>query len=146
MIIWLRLQQNTGQENNPFFDKTHSERSRQKISANHADFSGEKNPLFGKKHTEEAKQKMSNSQKGKHYGSNSPMFGKIFSEETRKKMRENHADFSGEKAPGAKPTWEKVNIIRIKYLSGISSVKLAKEFGVNKSTILSIVKNKTWKL
>ena len=35
-----------------------SEESKQKMSDNHADFSGEKNPMFGKHHSEETKNKI----------------------------------------------------------------------------------------
>lgn len=36
-------------------------------------------------------------------GKNNPMYGKVHSEDTREKMKNNHADFSGEKNPKAKP-------------------------------------------
>ena len=44
-----------------------TDKTRKKISDNHADFSGEKHPMFGKHHSEETKQKMSESHIGKHF-------------------------------------------------------------------------------
>ena len=55
-----------------------SEETRARISANHADFSGEKNPFYGKKHTKEECAIMSSSKKGKSH--------KPHSKETRDKI------------------------------------------------------------
>lgn len=44
-------------DNNPFYGKTHTEKTREKMSENHADVSGENNPFYGKHHTEEALKK-----------------------------------------------------------------------------------------
>lgn len=43
----------------------HSQKTREKISRNHHDVSGEKNPMYGKKHSEESKQKMKLNRIGK---------------------------------------------------------------------------------
>ena len=82
---------------------TVSNSTKQKMSENHWDCSGENHPMFGKKHTEETKQKMSEAHKGKkhteetkqkmsdsHKGENSPMYGKKHSEEVKQKMSEAH--------------------------------------------------------
>lgn len=45
----------------------HSKETRDKIKANHADFSGKNHPRWGKKLSEETKQKISNAHKGKIY-------------------------------------------------------------------------------
>lgn len=49
-----------------------TEETKQKMSDNHPDVSGENNPMYGKHHSEEAKQKMSESNKGE----DNPMYGK----------------------------------------------------------------------
>lgn len=52
----------------------------------------------------------------------------------------------GEGNVSAKLTWKEVEKIRILYSYGtITYAELAKEFGVDKSTIYQIVKRKTWK-
>lgn len=55
-----------------------SKETRAKISANHADVSGEKNPFYGKKHSEETCAKISLAKKGKSH--------KPHSQETRDKI------------------------------------------------------------
>jgi len=73
--------------------------------------------------------------------------GKPKSEKAKQNMSKNHADFSGENCGNAKLTWEKVAQIRKEYSpDNCPSRSLAKKYGVNKSTILSIIKNKTWKI
>lgn len=73
--------------------------------------------------------------------------GKSKSEKAKQNMSRNHADFSGENCGNAKLTWEKVAQIREKYsANNYSSRVLAREYGVGKTTILSIIKNKTWKV
>jgi group I intron endonuclease len=66
-----------------------SKETRQKMSENHADFSGKKHPMYGKKHTEETKEKMSEAAKGRKH-----------SPETKQKMSEKN---KGEKNPGYIP-------------------------------------------
>ena len=64
---------------NPFYQKTHTAETRQKMSENHANVSGSNNPMYGKKHpnngikgewqwSEKARMKVS--------GPNNPMYGK----------------------------------------------------------------------
>ena len=59
-------------EKNPQYGKHPSDETRARISANHADVSGEKNPNYGKPLSDEQKAKMSASRKGKKFGSRSP--------------------------------------------------------------------------
>ena len=54
----------------------HSEETKQKISKNHADMSGENCYCYGKHRSEEIKQKISNSRKGKYGGINHPLYGR----------------------------------------------------------------------
>lgn len=55
-----------------------SEETRQKISENHTDNSGENNPFYRKHHSEETIQKLSELAQGKYCGENNPMYGKGF--------------------------------------------------------------------
>ena len=55
-------------EDSSMFGKKHSKETKEKISKNHADVSGDKNPFYNKHHTEESKKKISLSHIGKkHY-------------------------------------------------------------------------------
>lgn len=51
----------------------------------------------------------------------------------------------GEDSPHAKITWDKVNEIRYRHANGVTQSTLAKENGLHKATISSIVNYKTWK-
>lgn len=73
-------------ENNPFYGRTHSAETKQKISR------------LGKYHSEESKIKMSKSKKGLQTGEKNPMFGKIHPKEWREEHSkrlsgENHFNF-----------------------------------------------------
>lgn len=59
------------------------------------------------------------------------------------KGRMRHA--SGEDSGAAKLTWEKVAEIRAIYTPGSGLKKLAKRYGVTKSTVIEIVKGRTWR-
>jgi len=72
-----------------------SEKSKQKMSDNHADVSGENNPMFGKYHSDESKQKMSDWQNSKNH----PMLGKHPSNETIQKISDQ---LKGDKHPNWK--------------------------------------------
>ena len=53
-------------ENNPFYGKKHTEKTKEKMKKNHANFKGENNPLYGTHLSEERKQKMSKERMGKN--------------------------------------------------------------------------------
>jgi len=55
--------------------------------------SGEGNPFFGRSHTEETKQLMSAAKEGKYVGENSPSFGRKHSPETKQKMKDAKASY-----------------------------------------------------
>ena len=62
-------------ENNPFFNKKHSEETRLRMSLNHADFSGEKHPQYGKNRSNKTKQLISKNHADVS-GKNNPFYGK----------------------------------------------------------------------
>ncbi len=72
-------------EHNPFYQKTHKQETRERISNTLKEyFQNNTHPFEGKKHSEESKKKMSESRKGeKNY-----FYGKSPSEETRRKQSE----------------------------------------------------------
>ena len=101
-------------ENHPWYGKHHTEKTKMKMKANHADVSGEKNPMYGvhrsgenstfygKHHTEETKIKISKSRKGKCAGKNNSNYGKPRSEEVKKKISESlKGKYIGDKHPRA---------------------------------------------
>ena len=88
-------------DSNPFYGKTHSEKSRKIISEKQSLRTGENNSFYGKKHTEETKKKISEANSGikrtdefkQHLseinsGEKNHFYGKKHSEETKKKMSE----------------------------------------------------------
>lgn len=67
-------------EKNPFYQKKHSDNTKQLMSDNHADVSGSNNPMYGKVHPNKGikgKWAWSTESKLKNSGSNNPMYGKI---------------------------------------------------------------------
>jgi group I intron endonuclease len=88
---------------NPFYGKKHSEKTKRKMSRNHADFSGKNHPMYGKTLSQETKDKIGAVSRGRNIGRKHTSsaiekirkthFGKKkgpFSSETRKKMSESH--------------------------------------------------------
>ncbi|MBC2722025.1 MAG: GIY-YIG nuclease family protein [Desulfosporosinus sp.] len=89
----------------------HSEESKAKMSANHADFRGKNNPMCGKCHSDSTRSKIGERSRGRYFsedarkkismavsGRNNPMYGKSHSEESRKKIGLSKL---GENNPGA---------------------------------------------
>ena len=66
--------------------KTVSDATRQLMSENHADNSGENNSFYGKTHSPKSKQKISENRKGKCCGENNSNYGKHPSPETKQLM------------------------------------------------------------
>jgi len=98
-----RLQSiNNTKENNPFFGKTHTEETKQKLSKARKErvtkdetreklsqsLSGNKNPFYGKVHNEESKKKISKANTGKRTGEENSFYGKHHTEETKKLLSE----------------------------------------------------------
>ena len=66
------------------------------------DVKGENNPMFNKHHTEESRQLMSEKTKGRYAGEKNPLWGKHHTPEARKKMS---IAKSGKNAPRAKKVY-----------------------------------------
>ena len=86
-------------KNNAFYGKKHTKETRLKMSENHADYSGKNHPMYSKCHPEETKQKMCKSHKGKKH-----------TEKTKQKMRISHIKYieehklnGGQLAPNYNP-------------------------------------------
>ena len=67
--------------------KSLSEKTKKRISENHANVSGENNPMFGKKHKKETVEKMKRNRRTQ-FGETNPFYGKSHSEETKRKISE----------------------------------------------------------
>lgn len=87
-------------DSNPFYGKTHTEETKQKLSEKAKKRTGEKNAFFGKHHSEETKKKISEANKGrkhteeerkimseKQMGEKNHFYGKHHTEETKEKIR-----------------------------------------------------------
>lgn len=74
--------------------KKHSEEFKKLMSEK---FVGENNPFYGKTHTKETKQKISEARKGKCAGVEHPMYGKTHTEESIKKISKNRQGKGGKK-------------------------------------------------
>lgn len=133
-------------KNNPNFGKPMSEEQKRKISEAK---SGENNYWYGRKHSEDTKRKMSEWQKD----GNNPMLGKKHSEESRKRMSEAHR---GEKnsmfgrtrseedkrmQSEQKGTPHKATFPDGTWKMFTSLSAIAKHFNVSKATISKIVKS-----
>jgi len=107
-------------EENTFFGKHHSEKSKKLISENN----------MGKKHTQEAKDKISASMKGK-----------------KKSKYEMKVPRHGEYSSSAKLTWTEVKQIREKFSNKSASItQLSQEYNTSYNNIYNIITNKTWKI
>jgi group I intron endonuclease len=132
-------------------NKHHCELTNQKISRNHADFSGEKHPQYGKvgilshwfgrKQSEEHKKNRSNALK-KYKGENHNWFGQHHKEETKKILSDLNI---GENNKMAKLT--EVDIIKIREFLNKKETqrKISKMFNVTQTTISKIKLGKVWK-
>jgi hypothetical protein len=86
-------------EGNPFYKKTHSEETKNKMSTNHKDVSGTNNPMFGKIHPNKGKKglwKWNPESKSNVSGPNNPQWGKISPNrgKTPKKFKCPHCELS----------------------------------------------------
>lgn len=85
-------------ENNPFYGKTHSNETKEKLSSYGKKRIGDKNSFYGKVHSEETKKRISQANTGNKWGeeskrkasvrmkNNNPFRGKHHSEQSKKKM------------------------------------------------------------
>ena len=89
-------------EDNPFYGKKHSEKTRKTISEMASARIGELNPFYGKHHSEDTKEKISKANKGKkrteewkkqlsqkNSGELNPFYGKKHSVQAKEKMRKS---------------------------------------------------------
>lgn len=126
-----------------------SKNQRQKISnARTGRFTGKDNPFYGKTHTPESLEKMSKTHKGRKTSDETKLKmsnvhrGKKHSDKAKQNMVLAQ---SGENSSSAKLTWEKVREIRIMLNENVSVIEISKQYGVHPRTIYDIKYNKTWK-
>jgi hypothetical protein len=98
-------------------------------------------PTYGKKHTDETKQKIREAI-GNRQGINNPMYGNKHSPETIELMKRRAKEKLN---PMSKLDWEKVREIRKLYSSGSTPKSLSKKYNVSYTSILLIIKQKSWK-
>lgn len=114
------------------------------LGKKHTEASKEKNrqSKLGQKHSAATKQLMSKQRRGKnHY-----LYGRHHSIEAKQKMsRARIGKYYGNNAPSAKLDEDNVKIILQLLQLGTSGRDIAKQFGVNESTISSIKLSKTWR-
>lgn len=136
-------------ENNPFYGKKHSEKSKKKMGGAAVDYSGENNPFYGKTHTKENIEKMRERMGGKVSGSDNPFYGKSHSNESLDKIRESNRKHREEnknlilerQLKRLNLNEEKLRSLFLKYKnSEINSDDLQKEAEVDKRVIFKYIK------
>lgn len=81
-------------ENNPFFGKTHSDKTKKIHSEKmKGKYAGDKNPFYGKEHTKDVKVILSNKTKEWHKNNDNPFKRKSHSKETQAFMRKSQKEF-----------------------------------------------------
>ena len=106
---------------------------------------GRVGPNAGKTFSKEYRQKLSDSHKGQIPWNKGlkGLTGIKCTEEVKQVLREAN---SGEGNPNAKLTWEIVELIRGEYIPGeVLQKELAVKYGVSRSVISDIIRNKTWR-
>jgi len=115
-------------EDHPFYGKSHSKETRQKISDKiSGKMLGEDHPMYGKSHSEETLQKLS--------GKNNPNYGKEFSEEHKRKLAESTSKLSEQEAKEVK--WLGVN-------SKKTQKDIGDEYNISDRTVSAIKLEKIW--
>ncbi len=160
-LVWNR---GLPKEQQPMYGKKQSVYQKQRVSETHAGIKGTPHTkewkvniskiMTGRVLTEEWKEKIAEGNRGKIVSVDSKMKmsesakGKIITSETRIKMSQSmRGKFSGEKSYAAKLTWELVAQIRLEYSWGeISLSELAKKYGISRSAIHAIIRNRSWKI
>lgn len=110
---------------------------------------GENNPFYGKTHSEETIEKIKETLKGQMDGENNPFYGKQHSEESKRKISENNKGKNigvkaGRKHHNAKLTEDNVLEIRQLEQEGITRLVLAKKFNVGRTQIDRIINRQRW--
>lgn len=78
----------------------HSDETKQKMSENHADFSGVNHPMYGKSMLEETKRKIGDKNKVRYsIPENTPMYGKHLSDEHRAILSDKAKERTGDRNP-----------------------------------------------
>lgn len=96
---------------------------------------GKNSPFYGKRHSKESKEKMSKA-----------LMGRKFSKEHKDNLSKSlKGKRSGENNGRAKLTYEIAEEMRAKYATGnYTKLKLAKEYGINDSTVGRVINNSRW--
>lgn len=130
-------------ENNPFYGRTHTEESINKMKEELSrQFSGEGNPFYGKNHTEETKKKLSECFRGTKMHTN-----------TREGIKK--ANLGNQYTKGRKLSLEhkeklsKLKLDEVKYIKenpdNLSRKELAEKFNVTALIINNILSGRTWR-
>lgn len=112
--------------------KRASNETKEKMSRNHADISGDKHPFFGKKQTEEAKKKISDAQKG----TNNNMYGRTKTEEEKKHLSDKLKEKSWNK--GKRKHLDKIDVVLEMIKNGISLSEISRNLNITYSIIVKI--------
>ena len=120
----------------------YSEELKQQMSEK---MSGENNPFYNKNHTEESKQKQSQAKIGKYEGIDNPNYNNKWNDEQKQYISDlNRGRLLGENNPAITITENIAKEIKIKLSKGVSISKISKELNISYDVVRNIKLLKCW--
>lgn len=120
----------------------YSEELKQQMSEK---MSGENNPFYNRNHTEESKQKQSQAKIGKYEGINNPNYNNKWNDEQKQYISDlNRGRLLGENNPAITITENIAKEIKIKLSKGVSISKISKELNISYDVVRNIKLLKCW--
>lgn len=120
----------------------YSEELKQQMSEK---MSGENNPFYNRNHTEESKQKQSQAKIGKYEGIDNPNYNNKWNDEQKQYISDlNRGRLLGENNPAITITENIAKEIKIKLSKGVSISKISKELNISYDVVRNIKLLKCW--
>lgn len=104
---------------------------------------GSANPMYGKHHTLTSRRKMSDTRKGTQKGENNNFYGKSHSDESRRKMSVSRTGEGNHKwGTSVIEEWGGLWFLKTMKSTGISLRQLSRYVGIERSVIMSYLRNR----